>query len=98
LQAKRQFRAEIFYQIRMTNEHDFPSPLTRVSPARFFASNPFQKMAVLSLRTPAAPFLTDIETQIYQKHKNAENSASQQISPYRLLTQKPKFQLTPEKS
>jgi hypothetical protein len=63
-QAKPQFRAGFFTK--------FASPTMRVSPARFFASNPFQEMPVLPFKTPATTFLTDIETKFTnntKKHK-----------------------------
>jgi len=77
LQAKRQFRAGFFTKFAWPTNMILTSPLTRVSPARFFASNPFQKMPVLPLKTPATTFSTDIETQItnnIKKHKIRRHS------------------------
>ena len=70
LQAKRQFRAGFFTKFAWPTNMILTSPLTRVSPARFFAASPFLKMPVLPLKTPVTTFLTNIETQITNNTKN----------------------------
>jgi hypothetical protein len=62
LQAKRRFRTGFFTKFAWPTSMILTSNILRVSPARFFASNPFQKMLVLPFKTPATTFLTDIET------------------------------------
>jgi hypothetical protein len=62
LQAKPQFRAGFFTKFAWPTSMILTSPTMRISSARFFASNPFQKMPVLPSKTPATAFLTDIET------------------------------------
>jgi hypothetical protein len=71
-QAKPQFRAGFFTKFASPTSMILTSPTMRVSPARFFASNPFQEMPVLPFKTPATTFLTDIETKFTnntKKHK-----------------------------
>jgi hypothetical protein len=72
LQAKPQFRAGFFTKFAWPTSMILTSLLTRVSPARFFTSSPFQKMPALPSKTPIATFLTDIETKITKNTKTQE--------------------------